>query len=709
MQNQAGTFQRLQLDAPIITSENWYATEVMDATGTEAAQEWRELLSLLANERHGGPPIERGRIKAALTRGGGVPMDMRAEVWLAFSGAQERMAQHPGVYDELCRRVAAHHEVPTIVDDGSTPDGASATGAPVNTTERAHRVLEQVEKDLRRTEVGSDGDKLSAMRRVLCAFASFNPDVGYVQGMNFIVVALLRVFDEQQTFWMLALIVQDWLPDHFSSAMVGNHIDCRVLSTLTSEHMPRLAGRLAALDVSVQLLTTRWFLCLWSSVLPVHALHRLWDLLFVSGPAATMQAAVACMTLCEPVVLAARDIGEALTNVKEALRTSGDGEELLQIALHRIAPISREQLCAWRLHCRQLVVSETRHVQATRRLLKLQRGSGFALPELKVMARLSGPYTIVPADAAPSLLRLSIDYESFVRVLRGLVPQWTCHGGPLSLVERLFALFFQLPSDGRHEAEIELDRREAFATYDEGGSDADGVLADASQRAAAAAVDERPRLSFEQLVHGLGWLLRGTSARRARLCFRCFEENGRLAGSGARAAVAAAGANADGVNGDGVSTGQGRGSGSGSRPSGRKSGGSSSDAWEAGGGGGIVGRERFAALLTTVYLMYEPSWPVSEETHERVRGEAEQFVGMMYDLYDEERTGVLDAATFDRAAHQHPLLVQAFQLEQLDLPASAPRHPEAPSPLGAAHLRVKNGIYLGLRPGAVSKLDDSWF
>ena len=92
--------------------------------------------------------------------------------------------------------------------------------------EDEERVLEQVEKDLRRTEVGSDSDKLSAMRRVLCAFASFKPDVGYVQGMNFIVVALLRFFDEAQTFWMLTLIVQDWLPDHFSHAMVGNHVDC---------------------------------------------------------------------------------------------------------------------------------------------------------------------------------------------------------------------------------------------------------------------------------------------------------------------------------------------------------------------------------------------------------------------------------------------------------------------------------------------------
>ena len=198
------------LTAPIIASDTWFAegSAVIDAKVTESSQEWTELMQLHKKAQSGGPPIERARLKLALARGGGVPMDMRAEVWFTFSGAADRMAQHPTVYDQLCKRVAAFHEASAAA--GGAPS-ASENDFPsrISTTEQtAYRVLEQVEKDLRRTEVGSDGDKLSAMRRVLCAFASFNPDVGYVQGMNFIVVALLRVFDEQQTFWMLALIVQ---------------------------------------------------------------------------------------------------------------------------------------------------------------------------------------------------------------------------------------------------------------------------------------------------------------------------------------------------------------------------------------------------------------------------------------------------------------------------------------------------------------------
>ena len=79
----------------------------------------------------------------------------------------------------------------------------------------------------------------------------------------------------------------------------------------------------------------------------------MWDYLFVSGPAATMQAALACMYLCEPAVLEARDIGDALLAAKDVLRATSEGAALLDIALHRVPEITREQLFTWRLHCRQ--------------------------------------------------------------------------------------------------------------------------------------------------------------------------------------------------------------------------------------------------------------------------------------------------------------------------------------------------------------------
>ena len=97
------------------------------------------------------------------------------------------------------------------------------------------------------------------LRRVLLAFASFNPDVSYVQGMNFIAAGLLATLPEDASFWMLVLIVEQWLPGHFGPRMMGNHVDCRVLGLLTTQHLPRLADGLKSLEVSTQLLTARWF------------------------------------------------------------------------------------------------------------------------------------------------------------------------------------------------------------------------------------------------------------------------------------------------------------------------------------------------------------------------------------------------------------------------------------------------------------------
>ena len=225
----------------IVASDDWYGSpSFIDGTVTESVQEWTELLSMHAAAMEAGTPLDTPRMRKALLNGG-VPPSMRAKVWLAFSGAGKRMRSHPNVYAQLCKNVAAHFEGgagttaqeaqggpeadSTCVEGAvgtagsSSSGGGSGGGSSSGSQQIAHRVLEQVEKDLRRTDVGENGtEKLGAMRRVLCAFAAFNPDVGYVQGMNFIVVALLGVFDEAASFWMLALIVEVRPPPSPASA-----------------------------------------------------------------------------------------------------------------------------------------------------------------------------------------------------------------------------------------------------------------------------------------------------------------------------------------------------------------------------------------------------------------------------------------------------------------------------------------------------------
>ena len=134
--------------------------------------------------------------------------------------------------------------------------------------------------------------------------------VADVQGQNFIAAGLLRVLPEEQAFWMLAFVVESFLPEHYSELMTGSVVDCKVLAELLARRMPDVAAKLSALEVSVQLLATRWFLCFWSSILPPATLVRVYDVLFTIGPHATLLVALACFRVIRPSILAATNADE---------------------------------------------------------------------------------------------------------------------------------------------------------------------------------------------------------------------------------------------------------------------------------------------------------------------------------------------------------------------------------------------------------------
>ena len=118
---------------------------------------------------------------------------------MVLSGAAERKEAQPQAYERLL-----------------------AAGAP-------RAVEEAIDLDVRRTF--PEHDRLTPefherMRRVLLAYAVRNPEVGYCQGMNFLVASvLLFVEPEDDAFWLLSVIVEDVLPDHFVQSMIGHTVD----------------------------------------------------------------------------------------------------------------------------------------------------------------------------------------------------------------------------------------------------------------------------------------------------------------------------------------------------------------------------------------------------------------------------------------------------------------------------------------------------
>ncbi|KAL7423526.1 hypothetical protein Q5752_001106 [Cryptotrichosporon argae] len=217
----------------------------------------------------------------------GVPIKYRPDVWAECSGAKD--ARVPGEYDEI---LAVHR------------DDACA-------------VQRDIEKDVGRTFpanvfFGGDGPGVAKLRRVLTAYAWYNPAVGYCQGMNMLAATLLLTHeDEEQAFYVLACVIGRLLPpDFFAPSLLGSRADQAVLAELVAEHVPKVARALAALGVDLASVTFGWFLSLFTDCLPVETLFRVWDVLFVEGHDTIFRVALAVLKMNEPELCAASSVSD---------------------------------------------------------------------------------------------------------------------------------------------------------------------------------------------------------------------------------------------------------------------------------------------------------------------------------------------------------------------------------------------------------------
>eukprot|EP01133_Synstelium_polycarpum_P005734 gene5734-6633_t len=147
--------------------------------------------------------------------------------------------------------------------------------------------IPEIDKDIARTFPGHpffesvEGQR--KLTRVLQAYSVRNRKVGYCQSMNIVAGYLLYVMkkNEEDAFWLLATIVEDYCQNYYSTNLLGAQVDMIVFDHLVKSHLPNLYGHLQNYSVSLTLLSTKWFMCLYIGILPNEIVLRIWDHLFV--------------------------------------------------------------------------------------------------------------------------------------------------------------------------------------------------------------------------------------------------------------------------------------------------------------------------------------------------------------------------------------------------------------------------------------------
>ncbi|EEA05905.1 TBC domain-containing protein [Cryptosporidium muris RN66] len=119
---------------------------------------------------------------------------------------------------------------------------------------------------------------------VLRAYSLFNKEVGYCQGMGFIVGVLLIHMNEEDAFYMLAAIIEKYEMSGFflpGLPLLNKHLT--ELRNIFKEQIPLLYKHFKNENVDESMYASQWFITIFAYSFHVDVVARIWDLFFLDG------------------------------------------------------------------------------------------------------------------------------------------------------------------------------------------------------------------------------------------------------------------------------------------------------------------------------------------------------------------------------------------------------------------------------------------
>jgi len=218
-------------------------------------KQWTAILANFTSVRRDHPERLQRRVRK------GVPAPMRGIVWGLLLDLQTHLRNHPGLFGAL---VAA-----------PLPDA---------------EVEDQIARDLHRTfpthsrfrHFRAGGQQ--ALRNVLHAYAAYNPAVGYVQGMAFLVGTFLMHFPEEEAFWAFQQLMEKYgMETLYFTGLPGLQEKFYQLNGLLKHHLPALHAHFQRQGLDPALYAPQWFLTLFIYAFPPPFVMRIWDVFLEEG------------------------------------------------------------------------------------------------------------------------------------------------------------------------------------------------------------------------------------------------------------------------------------------------------------------------------------------------------------------------------------------------------------------------------------------
>ena len=168
------------------------------------------------------------------------------------------------------------------------------------------RCMEQIQKELPRTQLLDLPIDFAALERVLVALSNFVPEKkdGYIQGWDQMAAFLLHQTTEDFAFWIMAGLVTKFLPKGYFDMLLierGNSMMTRLEKQDTQLH-----GRFD--EYCGCALCLKWFGTLFVNTLSFKVTAEIWDVMFDTGDPAFLEEVGANLLMeLKPLLMAAQD------------------------------------------------------------------------------------------------------------------------------------------------------------------------------------------------------------------------------------------------------------------------------------------------------------------------------------------------------------------------------------------------------------------
>ncbi|KAB5595096.1 GTPase-activating protein GYP5 [Ceratobasidium theobromae] len=186
----------------------------------------------------------------------GIPASLRGMMWQLMSASKDATLEK--VYSDLLKKTTPHEK----------------------------SILRDLGRTFPNHEFFNDGAGVGQenLFNVLKAYSLYDPEVGYCQGLAFIVAALLLNMPDEEAFCVLCRLMHSYdLRGHFLPDMPGLQLRLYQFDRLVEDVLPVLNIHFVRQGIKSSMYCSQWFLTMFSYRLPLDLVFRIMDTVFANG------------------------------------------------------------------------------------------------------------------------------------------------------------------------------------------------------------------------------------------------------------------------------------------------------------------------------------------------------------------------------------------------------------------------------------------